>query len=185
MIKRMGKHFTTGLALMLMALMFTAACQDNKAVPDNVIMNQAKQALSAYQDLEIAIKDGMVTLTGTVPTAEAQKAAADLVSKIPGVKSVSNKLEVAAPVEPPAEGGQPEQNAGEYLDDSVITTQVKGALAANVSLSSLDIKVSTLDKVVTLSGEVKNQEIIDLAVKVAGEVNGVKSVDNQLTIAAQ
>lgn len=74
------------------------------------------------------------------------------------------------------------KSAGTVLDDTVITTKVKTALLADSDVKGLQINVETTDGVVTLSGTVDNQEQIDHAGKIAQDVQGVKSVTNNLTV---
>jgi len=74
------------------------------------------------------------------------------------------------------------KSAGTVLDDTVTTTKVKTALLADSDIKGLEINVETSKGVVTLNGAVNNQTQIDRAVKVAGEVQGVTSVTNNLTI---
>jgi osmotically-inducible protein OsmY len=78
-----------------------------------------------------------------------------------------------------------EETAGEYLDNSIITTRVKKAIFDEPSLKSSEIKVETFKGVVQLSGFVSSQNDIDRAVEVAREVEGVKSVKNGMEIKGQ
>lgn len=71
---------------------------------------------------------------------------------------------------------------GQAIDDATITAQVKAALVGDEELSALDINVDTADGVVTLNGEVANQAHIARATDVADDVEGVRSIDNRLTI---
>ena len=76
------------------------------------------------------------------------------------------------------------QTAGEYFDDSVITTAVKSKILGEKGLSSLSINVVTKDGVVTLSGKIDTAAHSDLAVRVAKKVNGVNGVVNNLLVDA-
>jgi len=73
---------------------------------------------------------------------------------------------------------------GAVIDDSVITTKVKSALLADPAVKSFDIKVDTRKGVVQMTGFIDNQAGIDAAVALAGKVEGVKSVDNGMTVKA-
>jgi osmotically-inducible protein OsmY len=87
-------------------------------------------------------------------------------------------LQLATRAEPAAA----EEKAGEYIDDSVLTTKVKAALLEEKNLKSLDISVESTDGVVTLSGKVASSAQIKQAVDVAKHVKGVKDVHNSLTL---
>lgn len=71
---------------------------------------------------------------------------------------------------------------GTELDDSVVTTRVKTALLDNIDIKGFDIKVETRKGEVMLSGFVNNQGQIDKAVTVAKAVEGVKTINNKLSI---
>lgn len=71
---------------------------------------------------------------------------------------------------------------GTEVDDSVITTKINTGLMSNEAVKSLDIKVKTHKGEVLLSGFVDNQDQIDLASAIANGIDGVKSVDNRLSL---
>jgi osmotically-inducible protein OsmY len=75
-----------------------------------------------------------------------------------------------------------QEGAGEYVDDSVITTKVKSQLAADDFLKSFEISVETYKGIVQLSGFVGSQQAIDKAGEIARGVQGVKSVENDLNV---
>jgi|GEM_PF-143052 hypothetical protein len=74
------------------------------------------------------------------------------------------------------------QSAGEYLDDTVITTRVKSAILAEDSLKVSEINVETYKGVVQLSGFVSSRDDKNKAVKVARDVKGVESVKDDMRI---
>jgi len=76
----------------------------------------------------------------------------------------------------------PNESAGEYVDDAVITTKVKAAILDRPTLKSFDIHVETFKGVVQLRGIVASQSTVDEAVKVASSVNGVRSVRNDMRL---
>ncbi len=74
------------------------------------------------------------------------------------------------------------ESAGEYVDDSVITTKVKSLLAADDFLKSFKISVESFKGAVQLSGFVNSQKAVDKAVEITRSVKGVKSVKNDLIV---
>lgn len=72
--------------------------------------------------------------------------------------------------------------AGAVVDDAMITTKVKAALLADGGLKDIMIDVDTSKGDVTLSGAVSSQAQIDKALEIARGVEGVKNVDNKLTV---
>jgi osmotically-inducible protein OsmY len=70
-------------------------------VDDATITTKVNAALAADKDLsavkiDVDTKDGVVTLTGPAPTAEAASKATKLAKDVKGVTSVNNKLTVKA-----------------------------------------------------------------------------------------
>jgi len=74
------------------------------------------------------------------------------------------------------------ESTGEYIDDSVITSRVKAAIVADESLKVAEINVETYKGVVQLSGFVSSMDAQYKAVKVAKDVEGVKSVKNDMHV---
>lgn len=72
--------------------------------------------------------------------------------------------------------------AGEYIDDTVITTKVKAAIFDEPTLKVAEINVETFKGVVQLSGFVSSQADIGKAVQIARGVGGVKSVKNDMRV---
>lgn len=75
-----------------------------------------------------------------------------------------------------------EEGTGEFVDDSVITAKVKTAILREINLKVGEIKVMTFKGDVQLSGIVDTQDEIEIAVKVAKGVPGVKSVKSDLHV---
>jgi osmotically-inducible protein OsmY len=75
-----------------------------------------------------------------------------------------------------------QESTGEYIDDSVITMKVKDALFKEPGLKSTEISVETFKGTVQLRGFVTSQSNIDKAVNIARDVNGVKSIKNDMQV---
>ena len=74
------------------------------------------------------------------------------------------------------------EGAGEYVDDTVITTKTKAAIFNEPTLKSAEINVETFKGVVQLSGFVKSQSDINRAAELARGVRGVTSVKNDMRL---
>ena len=70
----------------------------------------------------------------------------------------------------------------QYIDDTVITTNVKAAILNEPTLKVTEINVETYKGEVQLSGFVQSQDNIATAVNLARGVNGVKSVRNGMSV---
>jgi osmotically-inducible protein OsmY len=77
---------------------------------------------------------------------------------------------------------QKHESTGQYIDDSVITTKVKAEIFNEQSLKTLQINVKTFKGVVQLSGFVDSAQSVAKAGEVAGHVQGVKDVQNDLIV---
>lgn len=69
---------------------------------------------------------------------------------------------------------------GAAISDTAITAKVKTALTGDVYKHS-DISVTTTNGVVTLTGRASNSDVKSAAETAAKGVNGVRSIDNQLS----
>lgn len=123
---------------------------------------------------KVAVNDGVVTLTGTADNIAQKELTGVYAGEIDWVKSVDNQIVVT---DTPAS-----TTIGEKIDDASITSQVKFALLGNKATSALNTKVTTNDGVVTLIGEAETEAEKSLAGKLAGNIRGVTSVNNNMTI---
>ena len=74
------------------------------------------------------------------------------------------------------------QKAGEEITDGWITTRIKTKFVGEDALKDSDVHVSTDDHVVTLTGTVMSAAGRAKAVALAKEVEGVRRVDDRLTV---
>lgn len=79
-------------------------------------------------------------------------------------------------------GSATQESTGEYFDDSFITSKVKAALVKDPVTKAREVNVETFKGVVQLSGFVTSKEAMDQAVVIAGSIDGVKSVENDMRI---
>ena len=124
---------------------------------------------------EVNVKDGIVTLKGEAPGQAQKDLTTEYAKAVEGVKGVNNEMTVA-------KTSKKTRTAGDKIDDASITAQVKITLLYHRSTSAINTKVQTKRGVVTLSGKAANAAEKDLAAKYAGDVSGVKSVKNRMTI---
>ena len=74
------------------------------------------------------------------------------------------------------------EGTGEYVDDTLITTKVKAALAADPNVKATEVNVETFKGMVQLSGFVSSKESIQKALDIARGVAGVRGVKNDMTV---
>jgi len=76
----------------------------------------------------------------------------------------------------------PGATAGNFMDDSYLTTAVKSKLAVDAGLKTFSLKVITENQVVTLKGTVPTTALRDQAISVAKSVGGVKDVISEIEV---
>jgi len=124
---------------------------------------------------EVYVKDGIVTLQGNAASLAQKELTTEYAKDVEGVKDVNNEMTVTKTTEK-------ERTVGEKIDDASITAQVRMTLLYHRSTSALNITVTTKKGVVTLGGKASNVAEVNLATKFANDVNGVKGVENRMTI---
>ncbi len=72
--------------------------------------------------------------------------------------------------------------AGQYVDDAAVTAKVKAAVMASSKLKGTGISVETEQGVVKLTGTVDTEAQKTEAARLAKQVEGVRSVENNLTV---
>jgi osmotically-inducible protein OsmY len=79
-------------------------------------------------------------------------------------------------------GTSTQESTGEYIDDTTITTKVKAEIFNDPMLKVLQINVESYKGIVQLSGFVDSKHASERATEVAGAVDGVKGVKNNLVV---
>ncbi len=143
------------------------------AETDDRIESTAKQTFvfKTYlknDDIHIKSQDGVVTLTGTVAEESSKTLARETVANLPGVKSVDNKLDLR---------GTPAVDS-----DAWLITKVKASLFFHRNVYATKTEVLAKDGTVTLRGDASSMAQKDLATEYAKEVEGVKQVNNEMTV---
>lgn len=150
----------------------TGETVDDSAITAKVKADLVKDPETKARDIGVNTYRGVVQLSGFVGSdAERQEAEKDA-SQVSGVRSVQNELKI----------NDQQTTVGTTIDDSAITTKVKAALVGNPTTKAREIKVTTSHGVVELSGFVDSNEEKDTAAQLAGSVQGVKGVDNELQL---
>lgn len=147
---------------------------------DAWLRDKVKVTLSFHRSVgagttEVYVKDGIVTLQGDAASLAQKELATEYAKDVEGVIDVNNEMTVT-------KTSEKEQTVGEKIDDASITAQVKMTLLYHRSTSALNTKVTTKRGVVTLGGKASNAAEVNLATKFALDVNGVKGVENRMTI---
>jgi hyperosmotically inducible periplasmic protein len=153
----------------LLALSATAYASKDSRIESAAKNSYVFKTILQGDDIKIESQDGAVTLSGTVANNHHKALAQETVAGLPAVKSVDNKLEI--------KGIPPADNS-----DAWISTKVKTLFLYHRNVSVMT-EVDTKDGIVTLRGEAASQAQKDLTTEYAKDVEGVKDVNNVMTIA--
>lgn len=149
---------------------------------------EASYSLSSYLNpfaIDTHVKQGEVTLSGTVESEIDRDLAEEIALGIEGVSKVHNDLQVADETDRPNAAEKMASDFGDRFNDATLTARVKFALLANDSTEGLSIDVDTENGKVFLKGEVKSAQESELAERIASNAEGVSTVENRLTVAGQ
>ena len=162
-------------------------------------------------NIDVDVKNGVVTLQGTVPSAAGRARALEVAKKNDGVKSVVDQLRVVPAVhhdgtmdkaadktaktadkaedkmEKAADStASSAKKAGRAIDDGWIKSKIYAQYMAdwNTVLNDSDIDVDVANNMVTLNGTVKSAEAKAKAVSIAKGTDGVKGVKDNLKVSA-
>jgi len=156
------------------ALVISLAGCERRSASDTTITAAVKNKLAAdpttsAAKINVDTTNGVVTLSGEVPTAAEKAEAERLARNTQGVTQVVNNIS--------AERG--EGATGGTFSDATILTSIKSQFVANGIIgTNVDVKNGE----VTITGEVDNAQEKSKAEQIARQASGVKSVNNQLTI---
>src|SRR5262245_32469279 len=156
------------------ALVFSLTGCERRSATDATVTTSVKNRLAADPTtsaarINVDTSNGVVTLSGAVPTTAEKSEAERIARNTQGVTQVVNNITVER-----GEGA----NGGTF-GDAAILTNIKSQLVTNGIIGT---NVNVKDGEVTITGEVDNAQEKSRAEEIARQVSGVKSVKNQLTI---
>jgi hyperosmotically inducible protein len=164
----MKTHYFSALMLLAASPLAVFATPET----DRKIEAAAKASYNYRTVLEdnvtVKSKDGVVTLTGKVRDKDNKALAEDTVENLPGVLQVRNDITI--------ESAHPEKS------DDGIAWKIRGRLLVKSNVSAATTKIAVQDGVVTLSGPADNEAQKTLTEVYAQEIDGVKSVRNEMVV---
>lgn len=157
---------------LLLALVVSPLTLLASPATDRKIEDAAKASYNYRTVLEDNVKvkahDGMVTLSGTVQDKDDRALAADTVENLPGVTGVKNNIVVKATY--------PEKS------DAWMALKIRSRLLVKGNVSAASTKVAVQDGNATLTGTADNLAQKELTTIYAKEIDGVKSVKNDIVV---
>jgi len=170
MTSRIAGRMAAAIGLAVIALGRPAFAQDaaqaDRQIDAKVVRRLTDQDILRAHNLTVAVHDGTVTLSGTVPTLHDRREAIDETRDVDGVQEVVSQLEVAA--------GESDQDVAER-----VARQIRRYVFYTVFD---DVTVRVKDGVVTLEGKVtspyKRREMGNLV----EHVPGAQQLQNDLQV---
>ncbi len=153
-------------------------------------------------DIDVETNAGVVTLTGTVPTAAGKTRAVAIAKATDGVTRVTDRLRIApedaedlpaaaagaagatgaAAREGARETREAGRRAGSNVSDGWLTSKIYAQFITEDALEDSDIDVETERGVVTLTGTAPTKAGATRAEQIAKMTDGVQSVSNKITV---
>jgi osmotically-inducible protein OsmY len=137
---------------------------DDFAIKSN-IQKAWTQANPLLETLNINVYQGRILLTGAAPTPEAKAQAAEIASRVPGVRAVYNEIEVSPP-----------ETAWADAQDTWISSRLRTELAFTPDIRSGNYTIETVNGSVYLIGSARSQAELDNATSIARNIPDVKRV---------
>ncbi len=166
-----SKVFVAAIAAVIVSSVSVRAAETDNRIEESAKKSYVFKTYLKNDAIHTYSRDGRVTLTGSVNEESHKALAQETVASLPGVKSVDNQLVY--------KGEMPAQNS-----DGWLSMKVKSSLLFNRNVSAVKTQVFVENGVVTLKGEAETQAQKDLTGEYAKDVEGIKDVRNEMTIAA-
>jgi osmotically-inducible protein OsmY len=196
--------------LLLLATTAFAACDDMSTTPtaapmtNSELENQIKAKLNSDQQLRSAnlsvtadAAKNEASLSGTVDSAALRNRAVEMAKSARSGLMITDKIEVKPREVSRAEYTEEQamserekakgfrETVGDSLDDAWIHMKIVTKLIGDADTPERKINVDVVDNMVTLRGTVDTAEQKAEAGRIASETDGVRSVKNQLKVAAR
>jgi osmotically-inducible protein OsmY len=158
----------SAVAMLLSSSPARASSADDR-IESSFKTSYVNQTYLKDDSVKASAKDGVVTLTGTVAGEANKSLAQDTAESLAGVTRVDNLL-------------QTKEDVVTDKADTWIGRKVKLALLFHRNVNSSKTGIDVRDGVVTLNGVASSAAQKDLTTEYANDIDGVKSVNNQMVV---
>lgn len=166
-IMKILRRLSFALVLIAAPLALSASPSSDAKIESTARYSYSFRTVLANQ-VKVSVNHGQVTVYGTVPDIEARALAIDTVENIPGVTGVTNNIMV--------ELDKPDRS------DQWMALKIRGRLLVMANVNATTTLVTVQDGIATLGGTAANPVEKELAGRYAGEIAGVKSVQNNIVV---
>lgn len=143
----------------------TLAALDDTAIALGIENRLGNHSGELFRDVSVDVTEGAVVLTGSVPRAADRVAATKAAWATPGVAGVADELVVAE-----------DSGTRAYLEDMRISNRVRYELLTDLEVSSINYNVTTIDRVVHLTGIAVSRDELSRVIDHARRTRGVERV---------
>jgi osmotically-inducible protein OsmY len=143
------------------------------------------------RDIDVTTDNGIVTLRGTVPDDQSRQQAENIARNVDGVAGVQNELRVGTAdartdeADRRADAGPVDRDTRDdgRVNAGWLTTRIQAQYFTTTDVKGRNIDVtSTSDGVVTLRGEVENEQERRRAIEIAQNTDGAARVEDHLRV---
>jgi osmotically-inducible protein OsmY len=170
-IAEQDAHNVVGVGWVIDNLFVRTEKREDWAILDDVQFNLNTDPVTEGLDIGVSVRDGVVTLTGTVNTWYERLHAGIIAGKVKGVRKVVNKIEEY-------------RELTQVHPGAMVAKDIKERLKRNWTVHNVcdQINVTVKNGVATLTGEVDTWAQYIQADEVAFSTEGVWKVDNRLHV---
>jgi len=165
--------YSMALAMAAVALVATSAplraSETDARIESSFTKSYVYKTYLKDEHIKISSKDGAVTLSGDVYNETHKPMAQDTAEALPGVTTVDNRIVIKGDLPP-------------QYSDTWISMKVKAALLYRRNVSGTKTEVYVKNGIVTLKGIAASQAQKDLTTEYAKDIDGVKSVQNEIVV---
>jgi hyperosmotically inducible protein len=137
-------------------------------------------------NVDVDTRNGVVSLSGTVPSEAGRNRAVEIARMADGVKSVTNTaLRIAPARSDTATAATSGRRAGRTVNDGWIKSKIYAQFLTEDFLMDSDLDIDVANGMVTMTGTVRTQAARERAEAVAKTTEGVKGVKNSIKIDAK
>lgn len=130
-----------------------------------------KESTALFGNVDISVVEGRVVLTGNVPHAEDRVKAVRLVWEVPGVRQVTDELQI-----------HDGTGVSGYAKDSWIIAKMRTQMILAKDVMSINYTMDCVNGTVYLMGVAQDQGELDRVINLARNTSGVKDVISYVRI---
>ncbi len=130
-----------------------------------------QRRFSYLTDVNVAVSENRVMLTGTVPTTDARTEVAAMVRALPEVRALYDELQVTSG-----------SNFRDTTRDMLISTKLRTRLFGDKAIADVNYDITTVNGTVYLLGIAQSGAEIDRVVAHVRDISGVRAVVNHVMV---